>query len=70
MNDDLKPLVVEGKKVGDYDDSTFSFDKWQMATVELWESPKEFDAYQYDYEEFYEFYKPENDDYEEFESED
>ena len=70
MTDDLKPLVVEGKKVGDYDDSTFSFDKWQMATVELWESPKEFDAYQYDYEEFSEFYKPENDDYEEVESED
>ena len=34
-----------------------------MATVELWESPKEFDAYQYDYEVFSDFYKPENDDY-------
>ena len=34
-----------------------------MATVELWTSPKEFDAYQYDYETFCEFYKEKNDDY-------
>ena len=53
----------KGEEVGDYNDTTFSFGKWQMATVELWESPKEFDAYQYDYEAFSAFYKPENDDY-------
>ena len=70
MTDEFKPLIVEGEEVGDYNDTTYSFGKWQMATVELWESPKEFDAYQYDYEEFSEFYKPENDDYEEVESED
>jgi len=63
MTDDFKPLIVEGEEVGDYNDTTYSFGKWQMATVELWESPKEFDAYQYDYEAFSEFYKPENDDY-------
>ena len=63
MSDELKPLIVEGEKVGDYDDTTIGFDKWCMATVELWSSPKEFDAYQYDYETFCEFYKPENDDY-------
>jgi len=63
MTDELKPLIVEGEKVGDYDDTTIGFDKWCMATVELWSSPKEFDAYQYDYETFCEFYKPENDDY-------
>ena len=63
MTDEYKPLIVEGEEVGDYNDTTYSFGKWQMATVELWESPKEFDAYQYDYEAFSEFYKPENDDY-------
>jgi len=63
MSDEYKPLIVEGEEVGDYNDTTYSFGKWQMATVELWESPKEFDAYQYDYEAFSEFYKPENDDY-------
>ena len=45
MTDDFKPLIVEGEEVGDYNDTTFSFGKWQMATVELWESPKEFDAF-------------------------
>ena len=63
MTDEYKPLIVEGEEVGDYNDTTYSFGKWQMATVELWTSPKEFDAYQYDYETFCEFYKPENDDY-------
>ena len=63
MTDEYKPLIVEGEEVGDYDDTTISFNKWCMATVELWTSPKEFDAYQYDYETFCEFYKPENDDY-------
>ena len=63
MSDEFKPLIVEGEEVGEYNDTTFSFDKYQMATVELWSSPKEFDAYQYDYETFSEFYKPENDDY-------
>ena len=63
MTDEYKPLIVEGEKVGDYDATTISFDKYQMATVELWSSPKEFDAYQYDYETFCEFYKPENDEY-------
>ena len=70
MTDEYKPLIVEGEKVGDYDDTTISFDKWCMATVELWESPKEFDAYQHDYEVFSEFYKPENDDYKYAECED
>ena len=56
MTDEYKPLIVEGEKVGDYDDTTIAFDKWCMATVELWSSPKEFDAYQYDYETFCEFY--------------
>ena len=63
MTDEFKPLIVEGEEVGDYNDTTYSYGKWQMATVELWTSPKEFDAYQYDYEAFSEFYKPENDDY-------
>ena len=70
MTDEFKPLIVEGEEVGEYNDTTFSFDKYQMATVELWESPKEFDAYQYDYEAFSEFYKPENDDYKYAECED
>ena len=63
MTSEYKPLIVEGEEVADYDDTTISYNKWQMATVELWESPIEFDAYQYDYEAFSEFYKPENDDY-------
>ena len=63
MTDEFKPLIVEGEEVGDYNDTTFSFGKWQMATVELWESPKEFDAYQYDWETFKEFYKEETDEY-------
>ena len=63
MTDEYKPLIVEGEKVGDYDDTTISFDKWCMATVELWDSPKEFDAYQYDWETFKDFYKEETDDY-------
>ncbi len=63
MSDEYKPLIVEGEEVADYDDTTISYNKWQMATVELWTSPKEFDAYQYDYETFCEFYKPDNDDY-------
>ena len=63
MTDEYKDLIVEGEKVGDYNDTTIGFDKWCMATVELWSSPKEFDAYQYDYDTFCEFYKPENDDY-------
>jgi len=63
MTDEFKPLIVEGEKVGDYNDTTYAFDKWCMATVELWTSPKEFDAYQYDYETFCEFYKEKNDDY-------
>ncbi len=63
MTDEYKDLIVEGEKVGDYNDTTIGFDKWCMATVELWTSPKEFDAYQYDWEAFQEFYKPENDDY-------
>ena len=70
MSDEFKPLIVEGEEVGDYNDTIFSFGKWQMATVELWESPKEFDAYQYDYDAFCEFYKPENDDYKYAECED
>ena len=40
MSDEFKPLIVEGEEVGEYNDTTFSFDKYQMATVELWESPK------------------------------
>ena len=70
MSDEYKPLIVEGEKVGDYNDTTIGFDKWCMATVELWSSPKEFDAYQYDWEAFKEFYKPENDDYKYAECED
>ena len=70
MSDEYKPLIVEGEEVGEYNDTTFSFDKYQMATVELWESPKEFDAYHYDWEAFQEFYKPENDDYKYAECED
>ncbi len=63
MSDEYKPLIVEGEEVGEYNDTTFSFNKYQMATVELWTSPKEYDAYQYDYDTFCEFYKPENDEY-------
>ena len=63
MTDEYKDLIVEGEKVGDYNDTTIGFDKWCMATVELWTSPKEFDAYQYDWETFKEFYKEETDDY-------
>ena len=63
MSDEYKPLIVEGEEVGDYSDTTYSFGKWQMATVELWTSPKEFDAYQYDWETFKDFYKEETDDY-------
>ena len=70
MSEEFKPLIVEGEEVGEYNDTTFSFDKYQMATVELWTSPKEFDAYQYDWEAFQEFYKPENDDYKYAEAED
>ena len=63
MTDEFKPLIVEGEEVADYDDTTISYNKWQMATVELWTSPKEFDAYQYGWDTFKEFYKPDNDDY-------
>ena len=34
MTSEYKPLIVEGEKVGDYDDTTIAFDKWCMATVE------------------------------------
>ena len=61
--DEYKPLIVEGEEVADFNDTTISYNKWQMATVELWTSPKEFDAYQYGWDTFKEFYKPENDDY-------
>ena len=37
MTDEYKPLIVEGEEVGDYNDTTYSFGKWQMATVELWD---------------------------------
>ena len=63
MTSEYKPLIVEGEEVADYDDTTISYNKWQMATVELWTSPKEFDAYQYGWDTFKEFYKPDNDDY-------
>ena len=63
MTSEYKPLIVEGEEVADYDDTTISYNKWQMATLELWTSPKEFDAYQYDWETFKEFYKEETDDY-------
>ena len=63
MSDEFKPLIVEGEEVGEYNDTTFSFDKYQMATVELWESPKEFDAYQYGWDTFKEFYKPDDENY-------
>ena len=63
MSDEYKPLIVEGEKVGDYNDTYYGFDKWCMATVELWNSPKEFDAYQYDWETFKEFYKEETEEY-------
>ena len=63
MTDEFKPLIVEGEEVGEYNDSHFYFGKWQMATVELWESPKEFDAYQYGWDSFKEFYKPDNENY-------
>ena len=62
MTDELKPIIVEGEKVGDYNDTTYTFNKYGMATVELWTSPREFDAYQYDWDAFKEFYKPDNDD--------
>ena len=62
MTDEVKPLIVEGEKVGDYSDTYYGFDKWCMATVELWDSPRQFDAYQQDWETFKEFYKPENED--------
>ena len=52
MTDESKPLIVEGEEVGEYSDNHFYFGKWCMATVELWESPKEFDAYQYGWETF------------------
>ena len=29
MTDEYKPLIVEGEEVGDYNDTTFSFGKWQ-----------------------------------------
>ena len=58
MSDEFKTLIVNGEEVGDYNDDTISFGKWQMATVELWDSPKDFDAYQNDPEDFNEFYKP------------
>ena len=58
MSDEFKTLIVNGEEVGDYNDDTISFGKWQMATVELWDSPMDFDAYQYDPEDFNEFYKP------------
>ena len=72
MTDEYKPLIVEGEEVGEYNDTIFSFDKYQMATVELWTSPREFDAYQYDWDAFKEFYKPDNEDemYAECEDED
>ena len=63
MSDEFKPLIVEGEEVGEYNDTTFSFNKYQMATVELWESPKEFDAYQYGWDTFKEFYKPDDENY-------
>ena len=63
MSDEFKPLIVEGEEVGDYNDTTYSYGKWQMATVELWESPKEFDAYQYGWDTFKEFYKPDDENY-------
>ena len=34
MTDEVKPLIVDGEKVGDYSDSYYGFDKWCMATVE------------------------------------
>ena len=70
MSDEFKHLIVEGEEVGEYNDTTFSFDKNQMATVELWTSHREFDAYQYDWDAFKEFYKPDNDDYKYAECED
>jgi hypothetical protein len=62
MTDESKPLIVEGEEVGEYSDNHFYFGKWCMATVELWDSPRQFDAYQQDWETFKEFYKPENED--------
>ena len=72
MSDKFKPLIVEGERVGEYSDDTFCFDKYGMATVELWDSPRTFDAYQYDWDAFKEFYKPDNEDemYAECEDED
>ena len=62
MSDKLKPLIVEGERVGEYSNDTFCFEKYGMATVELWDSPRTFDAYQYDWDAFKEFYKPDNED--------
>ena len=72
MSDKLKPLIVEGERVGEYSNDTFCFEKYGMATVELWDSPRTFDAYQYDWDTFKEFYKPDNEDdqYAECEDED
>ena len=40
MTDEFKELIVEGEKVGDYNDTTYAYDKWCMATVEPWTSPR------------------------------
>ena len=63
MTDEYKPLIVEGEEVADYDDTTISFNKWCIETVELWENPNAFDSEKYDWETFKSFYKEENDDY-------
>jgi hypothetical protein len=31
----LNPLIVEGEEVGEYNDTTFSFDKYQMANCRV-----------------------------------
>ena len=41
MSDELKPLIVEGEEVGEYNDTTYTYNKYGMATVELWSSPKD-----------------------------
>ena len=28
MSDEFKELIVEGEKVGDYNDTTYAYDKW------------------------------------------
>ena len=33
MTSKYKPLIVEGEKVGDYDDTTISFDKWSVLVI-------------------------------------